>query len=299
MALPSLQLMLHNKLVKAVGVPSVEHEATTDIKQLCSSYGITPAVFHKHDLNTQLSNWIEDNLLDIILVFTFPYKIPGDVIAKLPKGIVNFHFGLLPQYRGADAIFWQIKNKEDYGGISVHKIDAGFDTGPIIHIERVPILHTDTYGMQMHKLAHQCINVLHLLLPKILSGNYEVHTQKEDTARYYSKPGAKDVAINWQQQTASDIVALINACNPWNKGAYTMLNNNLLRITSASVHDEVANSKPGIIAAVEKNSIKVNCIDNSMLDISVLSIDEGIYPPSLITSFISIKPGDLFHEVIF
>ena len=48
------------------------------------------------------------------------------------KELFNFHFSLLPKYRGCHTNFFQIYNGEKISGVTLHKIDNGIDTGPII-----------------------------------------------------------------------------------------------------------------------------------------------------------------------
>ena len=266
LGLPSLQALLHNKLVTAIGVADKQHEAIQDIRTIAQQFNLIPATFTKKQLSELLAGWVSNNKLDVVFVFTFPWKIPGEVLSLPPLGFINFHFGLLPQFRGADAIFPTIKSRAPYGGITVHEMDADYDTGAIIHIEKIPVLPTDTYGMHSAKLANTNISVLQKILPAILSGKTHKSEQPDENANYYSRPAIKDISILWQKHTAEDIVALVNACNPWNKGSYTMLNGMPLRITEAKLVDKNgSNANAGEIIAINDSGLIVQCIGNKNL----------------------------------
>lgn len=56
-----------------------------------------------------------------------------------PKGCLNLHTALLPEYRGLMPTFWVLKNNENYTGVSVFYVDEGIDSGPIIVQEKVEI----------------------------------------------------------------------------------------------------------------------------------------------------------------
>lgn len=278
LGIPSIHALLSNKLVAAVGVPNLIHNDTTDIKAIASQFNVNADVFSKDNLTSELSQWITKKQLDVVLVFTFPWKVSIDVLNMPKYGFLNFHFGLLPNYRGADAVFWTIKNREPFGGISVHKMDAGFDTGGLLHVEKVPLLVTDTYGMHCAKLSNANLNVLQKVLPNIIAGNIVSKPQDEAQSNYYKRQTIKDISIDWNKQSAEDIVALVNACNPWNRGAYTSLNNMPLRITEAEIlRSESASTQIGEIISIGIDGIAIQCVKNIILSAKIITIDEGVY----------------------
>jgi methionyl-tRNA formyltransferase len=87
-----------------------------------------------------------------------------EVFTLAPQGTINIHTGITPEYRSADPIFWALYMGEpDKVGVTVHYIDRGIDTGPIIHQEAVPVYADDTLatiyvrcirkGAQLYKRA--------------------------------------------------------------------------------------------------------------------------------------------------
>ena len=292
LGIPSLQALLSNQLVSAIGMPDIVHDATNDIRKIVASFQQGVTVFKKENLRNTLDSWIKNNQLDIVLVFTFPWKIDKHTLAVPKLGFINFHFGLLPQYRGADAIFWSIKNREPFGGISVHQMDANFDTGALIHIEKVPILSTDTYGMHSSKLANANLPVLQKILPAIFSGQLKTVEQDKSIANYYSKPSVNDIVINWEAMTAEQIIALINACNPWNKGAYAMINNTLIRITEAALAEKtLSQAMNGTITNIEERGVTIRCKNKEAILAKTITIEEGIYNAFSFTQHFGIKKG--------
>lgn len=298
LGIPSLQALYSNRLVAALGIPDVVHHGTEDVKKLAAAFQQEVTTFSKQGLGTALTSWIADNSLDVVFVFTFPWKVPAHVLIKPSLGFINFHFGLLPGYRGADAIFWSIRNKATHGGISVHHMDINIDTGELLHVERVPILPTDTYGMHSSKLASANVSVLQKVLPVILSGKGGAKAQDSTLAKYYKKPSIKDIAIQWATMSAYDIVALVNACNPWNKGAYTMLNGMPVRVTEASVEkgrDEGADA--GTILEVNDKGVVIQCVNGDALLATILTIEEGFYTARHFADVFCVKSGVKFKSL--
>ncbi len=80
---------------------------------------------------------------DVVLVFgTSLLKTP--LIDAFPGRILNIHLGLSPFYRGAGTNFWPLVNGEpEYCGATIHFLDAGVDTGPIIAHVRPVLVATD------------------------------------------------------------------------------------------------------------------------------------------------------------
>jgi methionyl-tRNA formyltransferase len=77
-----------------------------------------------------------------------------EVFALAPKGAINIHTGITPEYRSADPIFWALYNGElDKVGVTIHFVDRGIDTGAVIHQETVPVYAEDTIA----SIAVRCI----------------------------------------------------------------------------------------------------------------------------------------------
>ena len=77
-----------------------------------------------------------------------------EVFTLAPKGTINIHTGITPEYRSADPIFWALYQGEpDKVGVTIHYVDRGIDTGPIIYQESVPVYADDS----LPSIAVRCI----------------------------------------------------------------------------------------------------------------------------------------------
>jgi methionyl-tRNA formyltransferase len=88
----------------------------------------------------------------ILLVGTRMMK--ADVIAAMPCPVLNYHAGINPQYRGMNGGYWALAtgDKGNFGG-TVHLVDAGVDTGSVLHQARGEPAHSDTILTYAHRLA--------------------------------------------------------------------------------------------------------------------------------------------------
>jgi methionyl-tRNA formyltransferase len=70
-----------------------------------------------------------------------------EVFTLASRGTINIHTGITPEYRSADPIFWALyRGEPEKVGVTIHYIDRGIDTGPIIHQSTVPVYAEDSLG---------------------------------------------------------------------------------------------------------------------------------------------------------
>jgi methionyl-tRNA formyltransferase len=69
----------------------------------------------------------------------FLWRLPREACETPPLGILNVHPSLLPAGRGAEPVFWTLRRGERVTGVTVHRMDEGFDTGPIVAQAEMPV----------------------------------------------------------------------------------------------------------------------------------------------------------------
>ena len=280
MGVPSVQFLAQSGTLAAIGIPTVEHEATATLRDLAAFLHVPLTVFEKDSFAIEAEIWFRNSGADALLVYTFPYLLKGELLALPALGCLNFHFGLLPQYRGSDAIFWEIRNREPFGAVTVHRMEASLDTGPVLIQEMVSIRPVDTYGSHMENLGMVGVKCTHETLSHLQQGleHIEWSPQDESIARVWPKPGQQDVLIDWNSMSAEMIAALVRACNPWNKGAYTFLGQQALRITVARVSTQSAEGQaPGTLIGDTASEIRVACANDDSLQVDVIFLDAGFF----------------------
>ncbi len=103
--------------------------------------------------------------VDLVVLAGFMRILKGDFLRAFPRRVVNIHPALLPSFPGLEA--W--KQAVDYGvkvsGCTVHFVDQGIDTGPIIAQQTVPVLDNDTPGT-LHERIRQAERALY---PKVIA----------------------------------------------------------------------------------------------------------------------------------
>ena len=135
---------------------------------------------------------------DALAVACFPRLLPPALLALAPGGAFNVHPSRLPQYRGPEPLFWTFHDGLDRAGVTVHRMDAGADTGPIA--AQAPVHLPD--GIGYAAAQRRCAEVGgHLLLNVLRAGrDARLALQPQDEAQASSAPvpGPDDFVITPQ-----------------------------------------------------------------------------------------------------
>lgn len=294
MAIPAIQALHGMANLCALGVPENNTDVLDFCKALSTQTGIPLILLRKENLAQQLRDWIQQSSPDFVLTMTFPWKVPTAIWQNTPSKCYNFHYGLLPEMRGTDPVFESIRQQKKETGITIHAIENSIDTGAIILKQIMPIESNMTHGLLCTQLSYLGARILPQLI-KILQSNIIGTPQDERIAHYYPRPNPSDVCIRWEMQDASAIHALVRACNPWNKGAYTQWNGWHLRILEVSIMEHLSTSEGiagTILSADATQGLIVQCKDKTQLKIDIIYTEEGFTSGHRLTSF-GIKKGDI------
>jgi methionyl-tRNA formyltransferase len=149
---------------------------------------------------------------DAVLSLQYRSLVKREILNLTPLGCLNLHFGLLPDYGGCSVVAWAILNRERYAGVTLHKMDATFDTGAI-YTQRSIELTPDTDARTLFlKLTDKAAEVIEQDLNPILEG--KAIPRPQPRARYYYKKDSLDFSadkyINWRM-TGPEVLAQYNA----------------------------------------------------------------------------------------
>ena len=138
---------------------------------------------------------------DLGISIAYNQILKDDLLATPRLGFINCHTGLLPQYRGPNVINWAIINNEPKIGMTIHHMDTGIDTGPIIVQEELPILWEDDYGTVLRKVTLAYPDLLQCALDLIQDPTFQPRPQDHDQATYCGKRREGDELIDWNQSS--------------------------------------------------------------------------------------------------
>ena len=128
------------------------------------------SIDHKDFINRRaydqkLKEIIEQESVDFIVLAGFMRILGSDFVRNFPKKIINIHPSLLPKYPGLNTHKKVLKNKDKVHGVTVHLVDEGLDSGPIIGFIKVKVED----GEKEDDLENKIHKIEHYIYPKILS----------------------------------------------------------------------------------------------------------------------------------
>ena len=111
-----------------------------------------------------LADWLDEQGVTIVVLAGYMHLLTSAFLERFPNAVVNVHPSLLPEFPGAHAVEEQLAAGVAESGATVHLVDEGVDSGPILAQERVPVLSGDT-----PETLHARIKELeHRLLPRVV-----------------------------------------------------------------------------------------------------------------------------------
>jgi methionyl-tRNA formyltransferase len=182
---------------------------------------------------------------DVIVVAAYGLILPQAALDLPPHGCINVHASLLPKYRGAAPIPAAILNGDETTGITIMRMDAGVDTGPMLAQAALPLCADDTTGALTARLAQLGADLLGQTLPRWLAGEIAPQAQDEAQATFAPRFCKEDGRLDWTL-AAVDLERRIRAFDPW-PGAFTTCHAKRLKVNRARASDfqSDANWQPG------------------------------------------------------
>ena len=167
---------------------------------------------------------------DLVVVTAFGQILRSEVLEMPAHGCINVHASLLPRWRGAAPIQAAILHGDPKTGVTIMKMDAGIDTGPVLSQRELTMSDRETAGSLAPKLAELGAQLLIETLPDYLSGDLQPTPQQGEPS-YAPLLKKSDGELDFKQ-SAVVLERKIRAFQPW-PGTYMNWNEQRLKIHQA------------------------------------------------------------------
>lgn len=201
---------------------------------------------------------------DVAVVAAYGQILPQSLLDVPRHGCINVHTSLLPRWRGAAPIQWALAEGDPETGVSLMRMEAGLDTGPVFATVRTPVLDEDT-GASLHdRLALLGSRLLVETLPAYLDGSRPCIPQAAEGVTYARKISREDGRLDWSLP-ARTLWRRIRAFTPW-PGAFCRIPldaapegpTRLLKVHLVEPDDSIQGT-PGSVVASGREGIRVAC----------------------------------------
>ena len=198
---------------------------------------------------------------DIMVVAAYGMLLPQAVL-DIPKGIgpqnsvkcINIHASLLPRWRGAAPITRAIEAGDSHFGVTLMKMDAGLDTGPMLMQESFPLNGTETTVSLTNSVAELGADMLVRLLAQTES--ITITEQPQEGVTYAYKVLKEEGRMNFSL-SASELERKIRAFSPF-PSSFAEHNGTTVKIWEARLREDIT-GQPGEVVEVNKEGITIAC----------------------------------------
>ena len=187
--------------------------ASSPVKQAAVDHGIPvsqPQSLRDATARADLTAWRPDALVVVAYGLILP-----QAVLDLPRlGCFNIHASLLPRWRGAAPIQRAVLAGDPQTGITIMRMSAGLDTGPILLQQAVPITQADTAGSLHDSLSQLGARALLRALEGVEEGSLASRPQPAEGVTYAAKIDKSEAIIDWAR-SAVEIARQVRAFDPW------------------------------------------------------------------------------------
>lgn len=277
----SLSALAYTNYLSGVIIGTSDLQISSMLKSECEKSKIPFLSIESNQETERMNQWLEHHQPDAVFSICFPFRLSNQTLSIHPIKFINFHLGPLPQYRGPMPIFEVFRNQENETAISIHWMTENYDQGALIYVEPLKIALEDNYSTIVKKMAERC-SIMVINVAEMLEFGTVIHSQEQDEnlAHFYGFPKRNDLFIDWNNMTANEIVALIKACNGWNNGAITYLDNEEIHLSGAEISSEILTSdhNPGTLLKLNNDgSGEIACLENKKIIVKQFGNENGIY----------------------
>jgi methionyl-tRNA formyltransferase len=152
---------------------------------------------------------------DLLIVAAYGLILPPHILAIPSLGSWNIHASLLPRWRGAAPIQRAIEAGDAQTGVCIMQMDAGLDTGPVLHSARTALDGSETAGSLHDRLAVLGAQSLLQCLRRLAAGEQLAAVPQAATGVSYArKLDKREAEIDWSQPAAL-LERRVRAFDPW------------------------------------------------------------------------------------
>jgi methionyl-tRNA formyltransferase len=250
------QLEEHFEIEAVITKPTTVHDMNVTASKLPIF-----SVNSKSELDELITN--KNFKSQVAILIDFGIIVSKKVILKFKFGIVNSHFSLLPEWRGADPITFSILSGQEKTGVSLMLIDEGMDTGKLIAQKSMKLDPRINNSELTRRLINLSAEMLSVHLPNYLNGVVKPRNQPHPDRATYSRKLTKNDGLLDFNKPAEQLEREIRAYFEWPKSRTEIAGKDVV-ILEASV-DSKAIGKAGDIYKTEDKKIGIQTSQGALI----------------------------------
>lgn len=199
----------------AKGAPTKRALRQSRLRRMANARSV-PYLYHAADQQDELGNFLETERPSLVCISSMSHLLRKDIIEIPSLGTINCHPSLLPKYRGPNPCLWQYLGLEKQGGVTIHCVDEGEDTGDILAQEAFPI----RLGMPFREMSEELVRLSAKLVLKAVDdlavGNAERRRQSPTPCSVRARNVRRDEPlIEWTRWPIEHVWHVLRGTDQW------------------------------------------------------------------------------------
>lgn len=221
--------------------------------------------------DASLSERLRAERVDVLLNVHSLYIINNTLLDAPRLGAFNLHPGPLPRYAGLNPVSWAIFRGEQSHGVTVHKMEAGIDSGPVVYQSCFPIDPDETALSLSFKCVREGVVLVLRLLETAATAPESIPLIEQNLAarEYFGREVPEKGWLSWSWN-ADKVLNFVRACDyfpfrsPWGH-PITRLGAQKFALAKAAKTGVASNALPGTVGKSTDSGVLVACQDQWIL----------------------------------
>ena len=207
---------------------------------------------------------------DVVAVVAYGRILPQRVLDLVPRGFINIHASVLPQYRGSAPYQWAVLDGLKETGVSAQFMVHAMDAGDVVGVSKTPIGPDETAGQLLDRLAVLGADLLSVTLTKYEKQELIPVPQDENQVTMAPMLDKSMCPIDWSK-TAQQIHDKVRGLHPW-PVATMELKGQKFKVHATKIVP--GSGEPGEILGLSKTGLKIACGDGA-IEVTSLQAEGG------------------------
>ncbi len=297
-SLPAIQYLLQSNLLGCVVL--VEGEPNPDLIQLqhwLQQQGITTLSYVKAQDETLIAQ-LDRLAINCGLIYLFRHKIRAPLIQYFNGELMNIHPSPLPEYRGPQPLYWQLRNGETLTKLTLHRVTEELDCGDIALDVDIEIHPFDTIQC-LYQKTNQA-------LPYLVSQFFQLSEQSKLQWRQQEQKNVKpapalqqlDLFINWYKHSARDIVNMARAGNFDSLCALFQFREGTFQLLQATKVDSTLKGvSPGTVVELDKKQGLIIKTYDGAVKLDFIGTSQGGFDGYRFALLFALEPGQILENM--
>lgn len=292
LSVPAIEYLRQAGLLACVVLPDADTNPDLfQLQQWLQQQQITMLRYHEQQDQPLLAQL--DNIgVDRGIIYLFRHKVRPSLIQYFQSHLVNIHPSPLPEYRGPQPLYWQIRNGESSTKLTLHKVTEQLDAGDIGCEVSIAIHPFDTIRCVHYNVAQALPHLVSEYIEMSNTNQLIWRSQAQSSSQSAPQLTQSDVLINWLKHSATDISNMARAGNSDVASALFMFRQSTFQLLQASKVDcNLLGIKPGTITQLDKRvGLVVKTLDGAV-SIDVVNTHQGTFDGYRFALLFCLEPG--------